>query len=141
MCTICSLLRKLRNGAPIEVYEKPATAFVAGFIGSPPMNFASFAEGRVPNAPADAHQFGARPEHLHFCPEGDGLFSGEVTFMEVLGAESLIHVELNGLGGEQVIVRVNANEPAPAIGDKVGVTADAGHFFYFDKNGQRLPAG
>lgn len=98
MCTIFSILRKLRDGAPIDVYENPATAFVAGFIGSPPMNFVSL-------------------------------------------AESLIHVALSGDGGEQVIVRVNASELAPAIGDKVDVTVDAGHFFYFDKKGQRLPAG
>ena len=128
-------------GAPVEVYKNPATAFVAGFIGSPPMNFVPVTAGRLPKAPDDAHQFGARPEHLRFCAEGKGLLSGEVSFMEVLGAESLIHVELSGDSGEQIIVRVDANEPAPALGDKVGLTADAGHFFYFDKEGRRLSVG
>ncbi len=103
------------------------------------MNFVSLPAGQLPDAPADAQQFGTRPEHLRFCATGEGLLDGTIAFNEALGAENLIHVELTGDGGSSVIVRVNANAPAPALGDKTGVTAEPEHFFFFDKNGQRLP--
>src|SRR4051812_11105972 len=63
-------------GAPLEVYAKPATTFVAGFIGSPPMNL-------IPQE-RDGHKllFGIRPEHLEPCGEREALLMPEIDLIE-----------------------------------------------------------
>src|SRR6476660_6843207 len=67
-------------GAPIEVYSKPATTFVAGFIGSPPMNL-------IPEERDGRKRFfGVRPEHLEPCPESEAKLVLEVDLVEPLGA-------------------------------------------------------
>jgi sn-glycerol 3-phosphate transport system ATP-binding protein len=77
-------------GAPIEVYAKPATTFVAGFIGSPPMNLMpSKLNGR------DV-LLGVRPEHLEPCAPSEANFTAEVELVEPLGADTLAHCRLEG---------------------------------------------
>lgn len=76
-------------GAPLEIYRRPANKFVAGFIGSPQMNFLTgphaFAYG--------ATTIGIRPEHLRI--EAGGLLKGVVRTVEHLGNEALLHVQLD----------------------------------------------
>jgi multiple sugar transport system ATP-binding protein len=99
-------------GAPLEVYHQPANRFVAGFIGSPAMNFLSgsldadlfSAEGvqcrlNIPAAQRlDGRQvtLGFRPEHLSLNPEHPSLGQGRVTVVENIGSESFVHFDLNG---------------------------------------------
>jgi multiple sugar transport system ATP-binding protein len=100
----------LQIGAPMEVYERPATRFVAGFIGSPSMNFLS-AEGRFPRGASEIRVngavvampearesldtegavLGARPEHIRIAD--DGALRGRVFAVEYMGARQLVTVD------------------------------------------------
>src|SRR5438876_4438752 len=83
-------------GAPLEVYARPATTFVAGFIGSPPMNL----------MPARLNGrevlLGVRPEHLEPCGESDAEFVADVDLVEPLGADTLAHGTVEGT---RIVVR------------------------------------
>jgi multiple sugar transport system ATP-binding protein len=116
-------------GAPMALYNDPATAFVAGFIGSPRMNFlqaAALGEG--------GHTLGVRPEHLALA-RGPGPVGGAVSHVEKLGAETLVYVraEPHGL----VTVRL-VGEHDFAVGEPVHVTPDPARTFRFDEAGARL---
>lgn len=79
---------------PLELYEKPANRFVAGFIGTPPMNL--FPVGTL----SPVRTIGVRPEHLALegigndGGRGDGAVTAVVDFLEPLGSETLVHVNL-----------------------------------------------
>ena len=86
-------------GAPLEVYARPATTFVAGFIGSPPMNL-------IPQRVQGREVlFGVRPEHLEPCSESEANLIVQVDLIEPLGADTLVH---GRLGPEHDAVRVAA---------------------------------
>jgi sn-glycerol 3-phosphate transport system ATP-binding protein len=106
---VMSIGKTEQIGAPLDVYTKPATTFVAGFIGSPPMNLitgrlasdgASLeADGaariKLPQAYAQhggrSVLLGVRPEHLEICAEDQALLVPEVDFIELLGSDSLVY--------------------------------------------------
>ena len=126
-------------GTPTEVYDRPATLFVAGFIGSPPMNLLpGRAEGRrftlgtttldLPEAaPRDGELLlGVRPEHLQ--PEAQA-WALQVEMQEMLGAERLLYARL---GGVPLVLRVEATQVPPALGQAVHVGAAARHLHWFD---------
>ena len=74
-------------GTPMELYESPANTFVAGFIGSPKMNF-------ITGAPAGAHAahtVGVRPEHF-VLSDTSGAIEGSVEYAEVLGSDSFLYI-------------------------------------------------
>jgi sn-glycerol 3-phosphate transport system ATP-binding protein len=135
-------------GTPLEVYHDPATIFVGGFIGSPAMNFlaAKIKQGKIylkntdPIAQcSEADQIatvGLRPEHLHLCEPGQGMFDSNVKFTEALGAETLIH--LTNRNGEDLIVRMDSTDQLPEHGSVVGVDSEAQYIFLFDNEGIRL---
>ncbi|MDO5621400.1 MAG: sn-glycerol-3-phosphate import ATP-binding protein UgpC [Paracoccus sp. (in: a-proteobacteria)] len=81
-------------GTPLEVYRRPASAFVAGFIGSPAMNL--IPASAVPHLPGSAHagQIGIRPEDLHITPTGQ--IELRVEAVEELGAQKLVHGRVGG---------------------------------------------
>ena len=87
-------------GTPMELYEKPDSLFVAGFIGSPKMNFISGAKAE----PFKAHTVGVRGEHLVIKPS-DGVWSGTVIHTENLGADSYVYLEMGT--EEPVVVRLD----------------------------------
>ena len=91
-------------GTPEAVYHRPATTFVASFIGSPPMNL-------LKNAPGgrEGTITGIRPEHLDVV--ADGGWEVQVETVELLGAERLVY---GRVGGEQVIIRIEEGQPSPA---------------------------
>src|SRR6267378_1067901 len=90
-------------GAPLEVYAKPATTFVAGFIGSPPMNL----------MPARLNGrevlLGVRPEHLEPCGESDAAFVAAIDLVEPLGADTLAHGTVQGT---RIVVRLTGAQRA-----------------------------
>jgi len=87
-------------GAPIEVYAKPASTFVAGFIGSPPMNL-------IPSKHEDRDVLlGVRPEHLEPCAPSEAILTAEVDLVEPLGGDTLAHGHVNGT---RVIARLPAS--------------------------------
>ena len=86
-------------GAPLEVYAKPASTFVASFIGSPPMNL-------IPVERAGRSMLqGVRPEHLEPCAESEAMLRVQIDLVEPLGADTLAHGVVNGA---RIIVRLPA---------------------------------
>ncbi|MEF7616489.1 sn-glycerol-3-phosphate import ATP-binding protein UgpC [Aquincola sp. MAHUQ-54] len=132
-------------GTPDEVYTRPATTFVAGFIGSPPMNliegvadgsrFTAGAAGLALPAPAPragALVLGVRPEHLTLADtHGHGGWPLTVEMIETLGAERLIYGRLSP-DAELVTVRVDSADRAPVVGQTVQLLATAAHLHWFD---------
>jgi sn-glycerol 3-phosphate transport system ATP-binding protein len=114
-------------GAPIEVYAKPATTFVAGFIGSPPMNL-------IPEQGRNV-LFGIRPEHLHPCAPAEAKLVADIDLIEPLGADTLVHGHLPQ--GTRIAVRLNAAFDARA--GKLPLRYEPTHVHYFDaQTGVRL---
>ncbi|MCC1482470.1 ABC transporter ATP-binding protein [Roseibaca sp. Y0-43] len=116
-------------GAPMELYNNPANEFVAGFIGSPKMNFLN--AGALGAA---GKSVGIRPEHIQLATEGDGI-AGRVSHVEHLGGETLVYVKADPHG--LVTVRL-FGEHSYAVNDQVIMRPDMARAFYFDDNGQRL---
>ncbi len=134
-------------GTPEAVYAKPATTFVAGFIGSPPMNLLrgqvdgprfriAGQELALPQA-SPRHGdviLGARPEHLHIDPLGH--WPLQVEMVEMLGAERIVY---GLLGGELVTVRVDGTHVPPKAGAQVRLRIAGEHLHWFDAgSGMRI---
>ncbi|HPH12570.1 MAG TPA: sn-glycerol-3-phosphate ABC transporter ATP-binding protein UgpC [Burkholderiaceae bacterium] len=119
-------------GTPEEVYTRPASTFVASFIGSPPMNLLKNAPDARPGTIT-----GIRPEHLDITPVGWAL---RVDALEMLGAERLVYGRwLHGDGEELVIIRTDEAQPVPALGATIHVTPRADRLHGFDAaTGKRL---
>ncbi|HZY48307.1 MAG TPA: ABC transporter ATP-binding protein [Devosia sp.] len=86
-------------GTPVELYERPQSIFVAGFIGSPRMNFLN---GQLAES-YGAKTIGVRAEHMAIGA-GEGAWTGKVIHSENLGSDSYVYVDIGG-GGEPVVVR------------------------------------
>ncbi|MGH6627046.1 MAG: sn-glycerol-3-phosphate ABC transporter ATP-binding protein UgpC [Burkholderiaceae bacterium] len=115
-------------GTPEEVYSRPATTFVASFIGSPPMNLLHHAPGGRPGTIT-----GIRPEHLDIAPQG---WEVRVETVELLGAERLVY---GRLGEEQIIVRTDEHEAAPAMDAVIRVRPREDRLHRFDAvTGRRI---
>ena len=143
----------LQIGPPLEVYERPATKFVAGFIGSPAMNFLR-AMGKLPAGAtevgingatiampetrepltADEAVLGARPEHIRISDEGS--LRGRVFGVEYMGARQLVTVDT-----EAGRLRVRApNTVKVGYGETIGLTFDAERVVLFDPESDRAVA-
>ena len=126
-------------GTPREVYDRPASRFVAEFIGSPPMNFLrGAAVGR------HAAWIGVRPEALSIATAADGGASGQITIegnvvgLEDLGADRFVHVRANGAATEaDVVVRINGAD-VPAPGTNIALVAPEASLHQFDAEGRSL---
>ncbi len=119
-------------GTPDEVYNRPATTFVASFIGSPPMNLLKNAPDAPPNTIT-----GIRPEHLDITSSGWAL---QVEAVEMLGAERLIYGHwAHSQDAELVIIRAEESQPAPSLGSTICVTPRADKIHHFDAGtGKRM---
>ncbi|HMZ86302.1 MAG TPA: TOBE domain-containing protein, partial [Giesbergeria sp.] len=116
-------------GTPEEVYHRPASTFVASFIGAPPMNLLLQAPGGKPS-----QTLGIRPEHLDVVAS-DG-WELRVDTVELLGAERLIYARL---GDEPLIVRVEEGASAPLPGSTLRVRPREDRLHWFDAStGKRL---
>ena len=118
-------------GSPLELYHTPRNKFVAGFIGSPKMNFMTGAEA----AKHDAATIGIRPEHIATSTT-DGLWKGVVGVSEHLGSDTFLHVTLEG-PSEPITVRVDGELPVHH-GDTVFLTPDESKIHRFDANDLRI---
>lgn len=117
---------------PETVYNRPASTFVASFIGSPPMNLLRHAPNADFGGPVGA-LLGIRPEHLVLS---DGGWPLQVDTVELLGAERLIHARL---GDELLTVRTDEATPAPALGSTVHVRPLPDKLHWFDAaTGRRI---
>jgi multiple sugar transport system ATP-binding protein len=142
-------------GSPLELYENPATLFVAGFIGTPRMNFLevevkalsgpnlvlTFSSGAIINVPASAEKLdageclklGIRPEHVAMEQEGE--LQGEIDVLEHLGPRAYLHARLRD--GTRLVAQAPGDTLARA-GDRVSfrLRLEAAHLF--DRSGKLL---
>ena len=118
-------------GTPLDLYNKPRNQFVAGFIGSPRMNFVPATQ--LPQAQAGAVTVGIRPEHAQLAD--DGQLQLQVTQVEQLGANSILHGHVVPDAPFEVIL---PGQTRIQRGDTVRVTAPAENLHYFDKDGLRI---
>ncbi len=119
---------------PEVVYNRPATTFVASFIGSPPMNLLKHAPNAAHGGPTSAI-LGIRPEHLILGNQGWPL---QVETTELLGAERLVYARL---GDELITIRTEEHEHAPAPGSTVHALPRSDRLHWFDAGtGRRIDA-
>ena len=117
---------------PENVYNHPASAFVASFIGSPPMNLLKKGPNAAHGGPPDAI-LGIRPEHLTLGTDG---WPVQVETVELLGAERLVHARL---GDELLTIRTDEATPAPPVAGIAHVLPHPGRLHWFDAStGRRL---
>jgi len=150
-------------GTPVDLYERPANRFVAGFLGSPRMNFfeATLAQGgrsagvtlaggvRVQvaadvsrAAPGASVTLGVRPEHLQIvrahegANEGghEGAIGATVALVEYLGDVTLVYAHADG-AQEMVAVKCDADTAPPTPGSRVELVFPASRAFLFDADG------
>jgi len=125
-------------GTPMELYAKPASRFVAEFIGAPPMNvydlqsdagqaLAELSGG----APGGAAMVGIRPEALQMAETGP---AARIGLVEVLGAETLIHLRI---GDDRIILR-HPTEAGPQEGQTVHLGADGAAITWFGADGRTM---
>jgi multiple sugar transport system ATP-binding protein len=151
-------------GTPFELYEKPANLFVAGFLGSPRMNFIEaslvgeqghiatvrLAGGALVEVAADADNaavgakltLGVRPEHLRMLRAGEGAaggIPGTVGLVEYLGDVILAYVQVEGVT-EMVAVKCGGGQAAPAVGSPVLLAFEPGQAYLFGADGAAMPA-
>lgn len=127
-------------GTPQEIYDRPASLFVAEFIGSPPMNFLKgrLADGafeapgvRVPAADRSRQArvvMCVRPEDCTLADPAGGQLRGQVYSIELIGDHTLVTV----LVGEQEVVVKAANTFEARMGDTVALRVNAGRVYFFD---------
>ncbi|MEM6408246.1 MAG: TOBE domain-containing protein, partial [Pseudomonadota bacterium] len=136
-------------GTPQEIYDKPATMFVASFIGSPCMNFVKF-HGQIGSGATDVDMlgssfgipqtrepfegdlaFGVRPEHITLSDSSP--FRGEVLATEYLGTTQIVTIET---AGGDVKARVPSGQMAK-MGENVGLSFDPSTITLFDRQSGR----
>jgi sn-glycerol 3-phosphate transport system ATP-binding protein len=105
-----------QNGSPEELYNRPATAFTARFIGTPPMNLVRQGE----------HLIGIRPEHIRIVPGGN--HAARVKAVEHLGADSIVLCDIDG---QPISVRLDGFSKVQP-GEDVRLAWEAGHEHRFD---------
>ncbi|WP_332701524.1 ABC transporter ATP-binding protein [Devosia sp.] len=119
-------------GSPLDLYKKPANRFVAGFIGSPKMNFVDGPEAAKHNA----HSIGVRPEHFKLSRDPvAGAWKGKVGVAEQLGSDTFLHVHVEGLG--LMTIRTDGDQTF-SHGDDVYLTPDPTRIYLFDAAGVAL---
>jgi sn-glycerol 3-phosphate transport system ATP-binding protein len=146
-------------GAPLDVYERPASIFVGGFIGSPAMNFLDatidqagvlvVGDDRLPlPEPWRGHSgrqvtLGIRPEHLHPAGPGNRVDGGSfllhlrVTLVEALGADTVVHGRI--AGSDQALAVRLAGTSRVAADDQLALSPDLDRLHLFDATtGRRL---
>jgi multiple sugar transport system ATP-binding protein len=142
-------------GAPLELYREPANLFVAGFIGSPKMNFVPARAVRMdgdevivdlleggtmtlpvtrPVAAGTSLTLGVRPEHLRLAGADGLVVNSEIVVAELLGGESYLHLRVPG----QTMVVKTDGETTPHRGDRVAIVLPPASCHLFDADGHRI---
>ncbi|MGB7996830.1 MAG: ATP-binding cassette domain-containing protein, partial [Photobacterium halotolerans] len=135
-------------GTPLEIYDNPASLFVATFIGSPSMNILdgtvtvggiTIGDALLPASMANLVlgevKLGLRPEHLQISQDNPWL-QVEVELIESLGADLLLYCRTEGDNSQKLVVRVEGHTPIQ-IGDKLGLDIKPEHVHLFDANTEK----
>ena len=144
-------------GPPMQLYAQPANQFVAGFLGSPRMNFIACTAdagdgrsvqlrvdqagtvtlpGRCESLDSNALVLGIRPEHLALTRSGDGL-AARIDLLEHLGDSLIVHATLRG-SNNTVSLRLPAGEPGLSAGQDIGLAPLAAHALLFSASGHAV---
>lgn len=118
-------------GTPLDIYNQPINQFVAGFIGSPKMNFI----GGETAKRFGVATLGIRPEHLSLSVDGE--WTGVVENAEHLGADTFLHLRCDDIG--TLVARV-ADGKLHRLGERVSLAAERKRIYRFDDDGMVLPA-
>jgi ABC-type sugar transport system ATPase subunit len=144
-------------GDPLELYHRPKTKFVAGFIGSPKMNFLTVRLAGMEgtdmtlkygtDATITCNKFvasetgngeltlGIRPEHLTVCDVGPGKLGATVKVVEALGSDTYVYADLPT--GEQIVIRAQSDTRLRR-GETIGLHIEKGNEHLFEVDGQAL---
>lgn len=141
-------------GTPLELYNAPANRFVAGFIGSPSMNFLPvemvpgsggrelvLPGGSVLPVDADIEEdaivltVGVRPQHMRLAAAGEPSLSAQVTLVEALGSETVVHARI---GEINACLAVLAGQQYIEVGSTLELTFDRANLHLFAQNGRRI---
>jgi multiple sugar transport system ATP-binding protein len=148
-------------GTPMEIYGRPATKFVAAFVGSPAMNFSAVSIGPVGNgatslrlpdgstltatldngllkAGADGYELGIRADHVSICKPGEGTTTAGVQVVERLGERTLVYTTL---ADGSPIVASDSGLSTVRPGETVGLRFDGAGVHLFDRAGKAYHAG
>jgi ABC-type sugar transport system ATPase subunit len=136
-------------GSPMELYHRPQSEFVAGFIGAPSMNFMDVTvrgdqvvcEGHgitPPGTPIGAVRLGIRPEHVVLGAGGMGDLNAIVSLKETLGGDSYLYAKT--LAGTTLVVRADGDTRIDA-GETVGLTLPAHRLHLFGADGRTVVSG
>jgi multiple sugar transport system ATP-binding protein len=116
-------------GSPMDLYNKPASIFVAGFIGSPQMNFVGGDFARRYGAAT----VGLRPEHMKV--NADGPIHGTLKHFEQLGNETFAYIDAGAMG--EMTARIEGNMDLHT-GQSIAMGFGAEHLYKFDAAGKRI---
>ncbi|WP_045407914.1 sn-glycerol-3-phosphate import ATP-binding protein UgpC [Vibrio jasicida] len=135
-------------GTPLEIYDTPASLFVATFIGSPSMNILdanvtvdgiTIGDALLPTSTTNLDlgvvKLGLRPEHLQINQDKPWL-QVEVELIESLGADLLLYCRTEGGDSQKLVVRVEGHTPIQ-IGDKLGLDIKPKHLHLFNANTEK----
>jgi len=147
--------RIMQIGSPSEIYNKPANIFVAGFIGSPRMNFIEMqiekgklvaGEIKISLSPEIAEKLhdckslivGIRPEDIHPVDRGIPqhvkplMVQGTIDFVEALGSDTIIHIKV----GDILLIAKVSDRYSASIGEKIKVALDLNKLHIFEKDNE-----
>lgn len=121
-------------GAPMDLYHRPETEFVAGFIGSPAMNIlpGASALGEMISAGPEVAKVGIRPEHIQIAAEG---LKTTIQVKEQLGGESYLYTR--AADDSQIVIKTDG-EDSYAAGDAIHLALSADRVHRFAENGQAI---
>ncbi|MEO6443943.1 MAG: sn-glycerol-3-phosphate ABC transporter ATP-binding protein UgpC [Gemmatimonadaceae bacterium] len=136
---------------PLDVYRAPASLFVAAFVGAPSINifpgrvlmdggkplFDGAVRVSVVAPLSEVATLAVRPEHLALTEPGAGAV-GDVSLVEPLGPETIVHVRL--ISGDEAVVRLTG-AAAPLVGSRVGIAVHGAHALVYDAAGRLAGRG
>ena len=123
-------------GSPLELYNNPCSEFVAGFIGSPAMNFFMAKDLQsVARVEKNCAKAGVRPEHVVIKEQGQGLLDATVVVREDLGSDCFLY--MSTINEAQLVVKLDGESDVQE-GQQVGVSWQPGKLYQFDAEGRRV---
>ena len=141
-------------GAPMEIYERPASTFVGGFIGSPAMNFLPVtvsgpaimvggitldSDSRLAGLLSAGCKLGMRPEHITLAEPSETLLNATIKLVEPLGPETLVHARLDALPRDNALITVRVQgRIAARVDDAIGLEVDKQYLSFFASDGRAI---
>jgi multiple sugar transport system ATP-binding protein len=132
-------------GTPEDIYDRPATTFVAQLVGTPRINLFSAVRDNgelktktgsiafdVPSTLPNDVTVGVRPEDIHLQP--DGAFKAKVRLTEPLGVETIVHLQ----NGDTTLLSIIPGTEHVSVGEEVGFNIAASRLHFFDQQGSRI---